>query len=67
MLPAPRAAVPPELLRSPLEDVCLHVKLLLEQTQEAGTIASFLQEAPDPPEALSVPNLAWAFNSEQVS
>ena len=50
---------PPELLRSPLEDVCLHVKLLLEQTQEAGTIASFLQEAPDPPEALSVPHLAW--------
>eukprot|EP00929_Paragymnodinium_shiwhaense_P114664 TRINITY_DN8312_c1_g1_i1.p1 TRINITY_DN8312_c1_g1~~TRINITY_DN8312_c1_g1_i1.p1 ORF type:complete len:1171 (+),score=262.54 TRINITY_DN8312_c1_g1_i1:100-3612(+) len=46
---------PPELLRSALDDVCLHAKLLLTMRgqPEVGAQA-FLQSAPDPPDERNV-------------
>lgn len=54
----------PELLRSPLEDVCLHTAHLLAQRRAAGIskdsgpagIAAWLASAPQPPEAVAVKN-----------
>lgn len=46
---------PPEMLRSPLEDVCLHAKLLLLQHGRPDSPAGdYLRLAPDPPDARSV-------------
>ncbi|KJE94605.1 hypothetical protein CAOG_05226 [Capsaspora owczarzaki ATCC 30864] len=39
----------PEILRSPLYDTCLYIKLL-----ELGSIRTFLSQTPDPPESVQV-------------
>ncbi|XP_058070139.1 DExH-box ATP-dependent RNA helicase DExH1 isoform X2 [Magnolia sinica] len=41
----------PEILRTPLQELCLHIKSL-----QLGTIASFLAKALQPPDPLSVEN-----------
>ncbi|XP_077217577.1 RNA helicase family protein isoform X2 [Tasmannia lanceolata] len=41
----------PEILRTPLQELCLHIKSL-----QLGTIASFLAKALQPPDPLSVQN-----------
>mmetsp|Transcript_117708 Transcript_117708/g.375150 ORF Transcript_117708/g.375150 Transcript_117708/m.375150 type:complete len:1223 (+) Transcript_117708:59-3727(+) len=46
---------PPEMLRSALEDLCLHAKLLLtRQGNPDASAASYLRLAPDPPDERSV-------------
>lgn len=41
----------PEILRTPLQELCLHIKSL-----QLGTIGSFLAKALQPPDALAVQN-----------
>ncbi|KAJ0088115.1 hypothetical protein Patl1_32728 [Pistacia atlantica] len=41
----------PEILRTPLQELCLHIKSL-----QLGTVGSFLAKALQPPDALSVQN-----------
>jgi len=41
---------PPEMLRSALEDVCLHAKLVMTRTGQQDSLLDFLGSAPDPPE-----------------
>lgn len=41
----------PEILRTPLQELCLHIKSL-----QLGSIASFLAKALQPPDPLSVQN-----------
>ncbi|EXB30259.1 putative ATP-dependent RNA helicase DHX36 [Morus notabilis] len=41
----------PQILRTPLESLCLHIKSL-----QLGSISEFLSKAPQPPEPLSVQN-----------
>lgn len=41
----------PEILRTPLQELCLNIKSL-----QLGTIGSFLSKALQPPDALSVQN-----------
>lgn len=41
----------PEILRTPLQELCLNIKSL-----RLGTIASFLAKALEPPDPLSVQN-----------
>ncbi|OLP89365.1 Sodium channel protein type 4 subunit alpha B [Symbiodinium microadriaticum] len=48
---------PPEMLRSALDDVCLHAQLVLtRQGREDVSVEDFLRGAPDPPEERSVGN-----------
>eukprot|EP00434_Breviolum_minutum_P014493 symbB.v1.2.012779.t1/scaffold859.1/size157342/4 len=48
---------PPEMLRSALEDVCLHAKLVMARIgQQEESLMDFLHRAPDPPEDRSVRN-----------
>lgn len=47
---------PPEMLRSALEDVCLHAKLVMTRTGQQDSLLDFLGSAPDPPEERSVRN-----------
>ncbi|CAE8725742.1 unnamed protein product, partial [Polarella glacialis] len=48
---------PPEMLRSALDDVCLHAKLVLTRTGRPEVPASeYLKLAPDPPDERSVQN-----------
>jgi len=48
---------PPEMLRSALEDVCIHAKLLLTRQGKPELSAGwYLQQAPDPPDEKSVEN-----------
>lgn len=48
---------PPEILRSALEDVCIHAKLLLTRQGKPDVSAAwYLQQAPDPPDDKSVEN-----------
>jgi len=48
--------LPPELLRSPLEDSALTAKLMLLQMGSKEKVSDFLMKAPDPPERMSVDN-----------
>lgn len=41
----------PEILRTPLQELCLHIKSL-----QLGTVGSFLAKALQPPDALAVQN-----------
>lgn len=41
----------PEILRTPLQELCLHIKSL-----QLGTVASFLGKALQPPDPLAVQN-----------
>lgn len=41
----------PEILRTPLQELCLHIKSL-----QLGTVGSFLAKALQPPDPLSVQN-----------
>lgn len=41
----------PEMLRTPLQELCLHIKRL-----QLGAISTFLSKALQPPDALSVEN-----------
>lgn len=41
----------PEILRTPLQELCLHIKSL-----QLGTVGPFLAKALQPPDALSVQN-----------
>lgn len=41
----------PEILRTPLQELCLHIKSL-----QLGAISSFLNKALQPPDPLSVQN-----------
>lgn len=41
----------PEILRTPLQELCLHIKSL-----QLGTVASFLAKALQPPDPLAVQN-----------
>ncbi|CAE7588965.1 Ythdc2, partial [Symbiodinium natans] len=48
---------PPEMLRSALDDVCLHAQLVLtRQGRQDVSVEDFLRGAPDPPEERSVRN-----------
>jgi len=48
--------LPPELLRSPLEDSALTAKLMLLQMGSREKVSDFLAKAPDPPEKLAIEN-----------
>jgi len=48
--------LPPELLRSPLEDSALTAKLMLLQMGSREKVSTFLAKAPDPPEPLAISN-----------
>lgn len=48
--------LPPELLRSPLEDSALTAKLMLLQMGSNEKVSDFLLKAPDPPEKLAIDN-----------
>mmetsp|Transcript_54415 Transcript_54415/g.117774 ORF Transcript_54415/g.117774 Transcript_54415/m.117774 type:complete len:1106 (-) Transcript_54415:24-3341(-) len=48
--------LPPELLRSPLEDSALSGKLMLLQMGSKEKVSAFLAKAPDPPEKLAIDN-----------
>jgi len=48
--------LPPELLRSPLEDSALTAKLMLLQMGSKEKVSDFLAKAPDPPEKLAITN-----------
>jgi len=48
--------LPPELLRSPLEDSALTAKLMLLQMGSNEKVSDFLLKAPDPPEKLAIEN-----------
>merc|ERR1719230_1704850 len=48
--------LPPELLRSPLEDSALSAKLMLMQMGSTEKVSTFLAKAPDPPEPMAVTN-----------
>mmetsp|Transcript_72499 Transcript_72499/g.125766 ORF Transcript_72499/g.125766 Transcript_72499/m.125766 type:complete len:1100 (-) Transcript_72499:169-3468(-) len=48
--------LPPELLRSPLEDSALTAKLMLLQMGSKEKVSSFLAKAPDPPEPIAIQN-----------
>lgn len=41
----------PEILRTPLQELCLHIKSL-----QLGTVGSFLAKALQPPDTLAVQN-----------
>lgn len=48
---------PPEILRSALDEVCLHAKLVLTQSgQLEESASSYLRRAPDPPNERNVTN-----------
>eukprot|EP00913_Durusdinium_trenchii_P023658 g22225.t3 len=47
---------PAEMLRSALEDVCLHAQLVLARRSSQEGLLGFLRRAPDPPEERSVRN-----------
>lgn len=48
--------LPPELLRSPLEDSALTAKLMLLQMGSKEKVSSFLAKAPSPPEEVAIKN-----------
>jgi len=48
--------LPPELLRSPLEDSALTAKLMLLQMGSSEKVSTFLMKAPSPPEPIAVEN-----------
>jgi len=48
--------LPPELLRSPLEDSALTAKLMLLQMGSKEKVSDFLLKAPDPPEKMAIDN-----------
>lgn len=48
--------LPPELLRSPLEDSALTAKLMLMQMGSREKVSAFLAKAPTPPEDLAIKN-----------
>uniref|UniRef100_A0A7S1Q4S2 RNA helicase n=1 Tax=Alexandrium catenella TaxID=2925 RepID=A0A7S1Q4S2_ALECA len=48
--------LPPELLRSPLEDSALTAKLMLLQMGSKEKVSDFLAKAPSPPEQLAITN-----------
>mmetsp|Transcript_39128 Transcript_39128/g.112968 ORF Transcript_39128/g.112968 Transcript_39128/m.112968 type:complete len:1129 (+) Transcript_39128:40-3426(+) len=48
--------LPPELLRSPLEDSALTAKLMLLQMGSKEKVSDFLAKAPDPPEKMAITN-----------
>eukprot|EP00418_Pyrodinium_bahamense_P087002 CAMPEP_0179052960 /NCGR_PEP_ID=MMETSP0796-20121207/22024_1 /TAXON_ID=73915 /ORGANISM="Pyrodinium bahamense, Strain pbaha01" /LENGTH=1127 /DNA_ID=CAMNT_0020749537 /DNA_START=83 /DNA_END=3469 /DNA_ORIENTATION=- len=48
--------LPPELLRSPLEDSALTARLMLLQIGSREKVSDFLAKAPDPPEKLAIDN-----------
>merc|ERR1719188_2930558 len=48
--------LPPELLRSPLEDSALTAKLMLLQMGSKEKVSTFLAKAPDPPEPIAITN-----------
>merc|ERR1719230_1736405 len=50
------AFLPPELLRSPLEDSALTAKLMLLQMGSTEKVSDFLLKAPSPPEKLAITN-----------
>lgn len=48
----------PEILRTPLQELCLHIKSL-----QLGSVASFLAKALQPPDPLAVQNAIELLNT----